>query len=341
MALNYCPSQLPAPYLAGPNCDKPSYSRSPTTPALSEPLLKFAAIDIGSNAVRLKVYQVLDHSPYYGTKLIEYLRFPLRLGADVFDGGYIRPETRVKLGKLLLAFKQLCELYEVAGYRTCATSALRDSENAIEVRAWVQGFAGLEIEVITGEQEAELVGLALAPFLKHDHYYLHIDVGGGSTELNVYEGKTRLAGTSFQAGHVRNRVAAVSVWPEMDAWLDSQLGNLPHHAKLEAIATGGNIAKLIQLYGKLYKPKERLKYDQLLTVYMDIAELDLEERVYNLNLNADRADVIIPSAEIYLHAMRQSGAVSIYAPEVGLADGIIIGLMDQHGLDVTKLRPRD
>lgn len=288
--------------------------------------------------MRLKVYQILEHAGGYSHKMLEYIRFPLRLGADVFEGGYIRPETRVKLGKLLLAFKQLCDLYEVKDYRVCATSALRDSANALEVRAWVQGHCGMEIEVISGEEEAEMVGLALTPVLDAKQYYLHIDVGGGSTELNLYKGKKRLAGTSFQAGHVRNRVLAVNVWPEMDAWLEEHLKLIPAGKKLLAIGTGGNIAKLISLYGQLYQKKEKLSYAELMTVYLDVCELDVEERTLQLGLNPDRADIIVPSAEIYLHALRQSRAMSISAPEIGLADGIVMSLMQRNGMDSTLLR---
>lgn len=303
-------------------------------------LHKFAAIDIGSNAVRLKVHQVLEQKGVYVKKLIEYIRFPLRLGSDVFDGGYIRPETRVKLGKLLLAYKQLCDLYEVDDYMVCATSALRDSANATEVKAWVEGFTGLDVEVITGQQEATMVGLALTPHIKPDNNYIHVDVGGGSTEINIYLQGERIAGESFQAGHVRNRTTPVSIWPQMDKWIYDNLAQIrtANHEKgaskhFIAIATGGNISKLISLYGQLYKPKDKLTYAELLSVYLDLSELDIDERSFQLNINLDRADVIVPSAEIYLHVLRESGARYIFSPDVGLADGIILFLMQRNGLD--------
>lgn len=303
-------------------------------------MYKFAAIDIGSNAVRLKVHQVIRNNEKLIKKPLEYIRFPLRLGSDVFDGGYIRPETRVRLGKLLLAFKQLIDLYEVDQYMVCATSALRDSANALEVKGWLEGFTSLNVEVINGDQEAAMVALALLPFIKPQHNYLHIDVGGGSTELNVYRKGKLTSGISFQAGHVRNRTQPVKVWAEMDQWLAENLKDLPEikgQHQLEAIATGGNIAKLISLYGQLYRPKQKLTFQELLSVYLELAELDPEERVMKLNLNPDRADVIVPSAEIYMHVMRKSRAAHIFAPEVGLADGIMCKLMQDVGLDPAQL----
>ena len=302
--------------------------------------LKFSAIDIGSNAVRMQVVHVFEREGILSYKRLEYTRFPLRLGIDVFDKGYITAGTRDKLGKLLLAYKLMQDLYEVDEYMVCATSALRDSSNKTEVKHWLEGYTGLTVNVIDGQKEAEMIGLAIQPYIDPRHDYLHIDVGGGSTELNVYHHGKKTASESFQAGHVRNAINAVAVWPEMDAWMAKYVPDAAHRGRrLYAIASGGNIGKLIEIYNRQHKKKgDKLTYSQLLSLYLDLSDLDLEERSFDLGLNPDRADVIVPAAEIYLHVMRSSGSVNVFSPDVGLRDGMILSMMQKNGMDLSKVQ---
>jgi exopolyphosphatase / guanosine-5'-triphosphate,3'-diphosphate pyrophosphatase len=288
--------------------------------------LKLAAIDIGSNAARLQITSVLDEKdkPYF--KKIEYVRFPLRLGQDVFKQKIIGWEREENLFKLLHCYKLLMELHEVDDYMICATSAMREARNAPQISARIRAELGMEIDIISGNREAELINNVLVKQLD-EKAYLHIDVGGGSTELNFYENRRKQDAHSFRIGSVRmlETEDGERVWEEMKKWIlrNVQRKNVP----VTAIGTGGNINKLYDLAAK--RSDGFIPLAELQRLHDYISGISLEERINKLHLNPDRADVIVPASEIYLTAMQAAGAVRILAPDIGLKDGIIQELYDR------------
>lgn len=290
--------------------------------------MKLAAIDIGSNAIRFQVTHVMSYETQHYFKRLEYVRFPLRLGQDVFKTKKIGKISEEKFIRLMNAFKILIDLYEVDAYYACATSAMRESENGRAICEKVKEQLGLEIEVISGEKEAELINRVVLEKLKNGPF-LHIDVGGGSTELNlIIDGKTKESG-SFAMGSVRGKINAGTddETERMKRWIADVKGKT--RRTLTAVGTGGNINKLYELSPT--KPKSRtLKITELETVQQQLRELSLEERIFKLHLNPDRADVIIPASDIYLTAMQAAESQKIFVPDVGLKDGIMHMLFTQH-----------
>lgn len=300
-------------------------------------MLKLAAIDIGSNAIRLQVTHVIDYEGRTTFKRLEYVRFPLRLGQDVFDvsednpSHRIGPERAAKFLKLIHAFKLLIDLYEVDDYLACATSAMREAENGQELVALAHEEYGIDIRIVDGDTEADILNNALVSFLD-DGAYLHIDVGGGSTELNVFVNREKIAAHSFPIGSVRRlntRVSLDQVWKEMQQWIRTYVK--PAYGKVTAIGTGGNINKIFDLSGK--KLGKTIALSRVISVRDYVASHSLEERINKLQLNADRADVIIPASEIYVSAMKWAHATQILVPNVGLKDGIMQMLYQKHELD--------
>jgi exopolyphosphatase / guanosine-5'-triphosphate,3'-diphosphate pyrophosphatase len=289
--------------------------------------LKFAAIDIGSNAIRLQISAVLEGNLVPVYKKVEYVRFPLRLGQDVFDGGAIGERASQKFVTLMQAYKLLMELFEVEDYFACATSAMRNSANGLQLVAEVREKTGLNIQVIDGETEAYFIGLALTDCLP-EGYCLHIDVGGGSTELNLYFNRTKMAASSFSLGSVRNLKGkdTSAEWIALENWLDACTGAIEE--PITALGTGGNISKLFSMSGK--KPGQRLSLRKLQEMRSFIDSFSQEERIQKLQLNPDRADVIIPASDIYLRIMRWAGCTSIEVPNVGLKDGLLRHIYQQH-----------
>jgi exopolyphosphatase/guanosine-5'-triphosphate,3'-diphosphate pyrophosphatase len=284
--------------------------------------MRVAAIDIGSNAIRLQVSTIVRYNERDTIKNLEYIRFPLRLGQDVFSQGYILPETEEKFLRLMQAFKMLLDLYEVAAYRVCATSAFRESSNGQDIAAKVLEKCGLILEIISGEEEAQLINRAIIKFLD-DKNYLHIDVGGGSTELNLYVNKEKVATESFQLGSVRNMSLSEfpEAWLKLENWLSEKVHK--EYSPVTAIGTGGNISKLFDLSPTKNKKAKSISLGELSAVHFLISRMSLEERINQLMLNPDRADVIVPASEIYLHVMQRVKAKKIIVPDLGLKDGII------------------
>lgn len=286
-------------------------------------ILKLAAVDIGSNAIRLQISAVMDASPTYLFKKLEYVRFPLRLGHDVFLTGRISPSSIGKFNKLMKTFKLLLELYEVDDYMFCATSAMRESENGAELVDQVRKELGITIHIIDGDREAELVNQAISSFLT-DKTYLHIDVGGGSTELNVYTDGKKIRTKSFRIGSVRmlEHRDSPAIWKEMEKWVKENVKK--SFGKVTAVGTGGNITKIFEL--ALKRPGKTVSLKKVKEIRSMIDKLSIEERIYRLQMNPDRADVIVPAAEIYIRVMEWAKARSILVPDVGLKDGIILDL---------------
>jgi len=283
--------------------------------------LKLAAIDIGSNAIRLQVTKVLKHNkrkPIF--KKLEYIRFPLRLGHDVFTNGYISEDKEQKFLQLMKAFKLLMDLYEVDDYRVCATSAMRESTNGKEIADVVKEKTGLSIELIDGETEAALINVVINEFIK-DETFLHIDVGGGSTELNLYVDGSKIASNSFKIGSVRRLEHSDSPesWDELKNWVLTHIKK--KHGKVTAIGTGGNINKIFDLADR--KSGKTISLKKIKSITKLISSYDYEERQKYLHLAPDRADVIVPASDIYIAVMQWSGANHIIVPDVGLKDGLL------------------
>lgn len=281
--------------------------------------MKIAAIDIGSNAARLQISSVLHDGGYTSFKKVEYVRFPLRLGHDVFSYGSLTPESEARTIKLMQCFKLLIELHEVEGYMACATSAMRESSNGSEVVARIAKETGIQIHIIDGSKEAELINNVVVQSLE-DGQYLHIDVGGGSTELNLYFNRQKIISKSFKIGSVRLLEGKESkgAWQKMERWIEDNIDTME---PVTAVGTGGNISKLFNLVSKTSENATSLAELQRMRDY--IASFSQEERVHKLRLNADRADVIVPASDIYISAMKWAGANEILVPDLGLKDGII------------------
>ena len=290
--------------------------------------LKLAAIDIGSNAIRMQVSGVLHQKGHYFLKKLEYMRFPLRLGADVFETGLISAQKQEQFIKLMQSFSLLTELYETAEVMACATSAMREARNGQALADETFKRIGLKINIITGEQEAALIGKSLVQLIDEKHNYLHIDVGGGSTEVNLYIKRVLVASASFRSGSVRNTMQPAEAYKQMDAWLAQHV--MPHYHPLIAIGTGGNISKLFEL-SAVHTPKSRsISYPHLLEAKEKVERMNTEERINDLMLNPDRADTIIPAGNIYLHIMRLAGAHTMLIPDLGLKDGILQTLLEKN-----------
>ncbi|MFZ6663293.1 Ppx/GppA phosphatase family protein [Peijinzhouia sedimentorum] len=282
--------------------------------------MKIAAIDIGSNAIRLQITSVLEYEESITFKKIEYVRFPLRLGQDVFTEKLIKPDTEEKFVKLMRSFKILIDLFEVDIYRACATSAMREAKNGATIAARVLNEIGLKIDIINGDKEAEIINNSLSSYLE-DKAYLHIDVGGGSTELNIYVNKQKVAANSFKIGSVRRLSFHQSplVWKRMEDWIKQNIKK--EYGRITAIGTGGNINKLADLAKK--KPGKTISIKKIEAVREYLAGFTLEERINKLQLNPDRADVILPASDIYMFAMKAAKATNILVPDMGLKDGMI------------------
>jgi len=289
--------------------------------------LKLAAIDIGSNAIRFQISTVLDKGPKILFKKLEYIRFPLRLGHDVFSSGKISKESIKKFMKLMSAYKIMIELYEADDYMFCATSAMRESENGKELAERVFNELGLTIKLISGKEEADLINRAIASYLT-DHTYLHIDVGGGSTELNLYVHGKKIKTRSFKVGSVRvlEHTDLPVMWTDMEKWIKANVKK--SYGRLISVGTGGNISKIFELAGK--KPGKTISLNTVKEVRDRVAALTMDQRIYELQMNPDRADVIIPASSIYIKVMEWAGSKSIIVPDVGLKDGMLLYLLEKN-----------
>ncbi|MEM9648362.1 MAG: exopolyphosphatase [Bacteroidota bacterium] len=283
---------------------------------------KFAAIDIGSNAVRLLVNNVIEQEDKPTTfKKSALIRVPVRLGEDAFTLGKVSENNLNRLIKTMHSFDLLMQVYGVEKYMAVATSALRESENGREVAERVQKEAGIGIEIIDGKREATIIASTdLKDLIKKDRSYLYVDVGGGSTEFTVFAQGEPKASKSFKIGTVRilNGLVKDDMWRQVEEWIKEHLGE---GTKVEIIGSGGNINKLHKMSGR--KVGQPLSFIWLNAQYHFLNSMDYEDRISELGLNQDRADVIIPASKIFLSAAKWSGAKKIHVPKIGLADGMI------------------
>lgn len=289
--------------------------------------MKLAAIDIGSNAIRFQVSSILDNGKRILFKKLEYVRFPLRLGHDVFATGRISDRSIEKFKKLMHAYKLLIDLYEVDDHMFCATSAMRESENGATLANELKKELGINIEIIDGNREAELINKAIVSYLT-DSTYIHIDVGGGSTELNIFTGGKKIKTRSFKVGSVRvlEHLDKPAMWDEMERWVKENVKS--SYGKITAVGTGGNISKIFEL--AQLKPHRQMSLKKVREIKEMVESHSLEERIYKLQMNPDRADVIVPASNIYMQVMEWAKARYILVPEVGLKDGMLLDLFERN-----------
>ncbi|HET6991598.1 MAG TPA: exopolyphosphatase [Bacteroidia bacterium] len=290
--------------------------------------MKFAAIDIGSNAVRLLLGNVYESKNGPIFKKADLVRIPLRLGEDAFLHKKISKEKTDKLVIAMKAFRQLLDFYEVDDYKACATSAMREASNAIDVVKLVAHECGIAIEIIGGKTEAQIIySNHVAENLSAESDYLYIDVGGGSTELTLFSKNQLIASRSFNIGTIRflNDLVSKELWTEFKEWIRKETKD---HRPLTAIGSGGNINKIFKMSRK--KQNRPLSFKKLTELHEFINSYTLQERIEILGLNPDRADVIVPAAKIFLTVMKAAEINKIYVPQIGMADGLIHLLYENH-----------
>lgn len=290
--------------------------------------MKLAAIDIGSNAARLLISEVTEEKKgLLSFNKLNLVRVPLRLGFDVFETGEISKQKINKVVETIKAYKHLLNIYDVKHLKACATSAMRDAKNAQEIIRKVKLETGVEIKVISGNEEASFIyENHIAENLDKEHSYLYIDVGGGSTELTFFaEGKLKFK-ESFNIGTIRLLKGLVSEaqWDEMKEFI--KLGTKGHEDVI-AIGSGGNINKVFSLSKR--KEGKPLPHELLRDYLRDMSSLTVEERMKEYKLREDRADVLVPALQIYVNVMRWANIEEIYVPKIGLADGLIHLLYDE------------
>jgi len=286
---------------------------------------KYAAIDIGSNAMRLLITNIIeqpDRETQFNKSAL--IRVPIRLGQDAFTVGEISEENIDRMIDAMKAFKLLMKVYKVECYKACATSAMREAYNGNDVTKIILEQSAIDIEIIDGKSEASIIASSdLHNFIKTDQTYLYVDVGGGSTEFSLFSSGKMIASKSFKNGTVRllNNMVNDIVWHEIEKWIKT---NTAEYENVTLIGSGGNINKLFKMSGKMQdKP---LSFLYLNSQYQYLSSLSYEQRIAELGMNTDRADVIIPATRIYLNAMKWSGARQLFVPKIGLSDGIVKAL---------------
>lgn len=283
--------------------------------------MKIAAVDIGSNAIRLFIADCRNGKDNVELEKLAHTRIPLRLGADVFTVGVISEETKMALRDVILGFKYLIQSVHVQDVRVCATSAMRTAENRDEVAQFILRQTGIKIEILSGAQEAELIlsNLSNSEFSNKGNY-LFIDVGGGSTELTIIVNGKKVASQSFEIGTVRMLLFDENRIPKfIEQWLNE---HLDRKLSYEVIATGGNINSAFKILEK--KSKSDCKIEELKDLIIEFESLTKDERMRKYKIRSDRADVIVPALRVYTTIMEITGLDRLHAPKFGLADGIVL-----------------
>ena len=287
--------------------------------------MKLAAIDVGSNAVRLLLSRVIDEGDNAGEPIFKkesLIRIPIRLGDDVFTHRHIPEEKIDHLVETMIAFRHLIRAYDAVDFAACATSAMREAANGHEVVARIRDASGIELDIVDGRREAEIIVTNSRSYRKLNSYpaYLHIDVGGGSTEMTVFTEQGTVDERSFNIGTIRilNELVSPDQWKEMKKWLKS-LGD--NRKSMAGIGSGGNINKIFRLSRR--KEGQPLTLKQLKNINETLAGLSVDDRIRVVGLRPDRADVIVPAAEIFISIMKWANIKQLYVPQVGLADGLV------------------
>jgi len=290
--------------------------------------LRLAAIDIGSNAARLLISDVIA-GPKSNAEFIKValIRVPLRLGFDVFDKGEISPAKTEKIIKTIKSYKLLLDIYEVKHLKACATSAMRDAVNGDNIIKKIKDETGIQINIITGQEEARLIyENHVAENMTNEESYLYIDVGGGSTELTFFSDGKLIFKESFNIGTIRLLKGQVSeaMWDEMKEFIKTKTKGYHH---VTAIGSGGNINKIFSLSKR--KEGKPLSLESLREYYKEFSSLSIPQRMTIYKLREDRADVIVPALLIYINVMRWTDTEEIFVPKIGLADGLIHTLYEE------------
>jgi exopolyphosphatase/guanosine-5'-triphosphate,3'-diphosphate pyrophosphatase len=283
--------------------------------------MRFASVDVGSNAVRLLLCNVFEQEGEAVFKKNELVRIPLRLGEDAFVNKKISEEKAEKLVQTMRAFKLLIDVFGAIDYRACATSAMREASNGQQLINRIRKEAGMKLEIIDGKFEAEVIySNHVAEHLEKDGSYLYIDVGGGSTEITLFSKGKTIASRSFDVGTIRCLQQQVSkeYWNFFKEWIRETTSA---YRPMTAIGSGGNINKIFKMVRK--KENKPLNYDSLKELYETLQTYSYTERITELGLNPDRADVIVPAAKIFLAVMKNADIEKIIVPQIGLSDGLV------------------
>ena len=289
---------------------------------------KYAAIDIGSNGVRLLLSKVMTTGAHCVFAKESLVRMPIRLGEDVFKDQVISPQKEEQLVSTLIAFSHLLKAYAPRDYRACATSAMREAQNGVRIATRIREESQLNLEIIDGGVEAEMIFAShIAETLHPDRAYLYIDVGGGSTELTFFARSERLISRSFPIGSVRllNRQVSQAVWDDMQAWV---LEFRPVDIQLSAIGSGGNMNKILGLSSS--KNDMPVRFTELNEIDAMLNSYNIEERIRILHLRPDRADVIVHASKIFKSIMKWGEIDEIFVPQFGLADGLVHHMHDEY-----------
>jgi len=293
--------------------------------------LRYAAIDIGSNAIRLLIADIKQNGNLVSFKKNTLIRVPVRLGDDAFLDKKISAKKIEELLKTMVAFRNLIDVYKVSDYMACATSAMREASNGSSIVSLIKSEAGIDLQIVEGQREADIIYAShIEESLDRKKNYLYIDVGGGSTELSVFSKGEMIASHSFNLGGIRilDNQDKDETWAEMKEWVKHQAQS---NKNLSGIGTGGNINRLFRMADQ--KDGTAITFIKLKSIYDYLNSFSLKDRINVLGLNQDRADVIIPATEIYLSVMKWGGVKQIFVPRVGLVDGIIQILIDKNFTD--------
>lgn len=290
--------------------------------------MRFAAIDVGSNAVRLLFCQVFEHNRETIFKKAELIRIPIRLGEDTFLKGKVSRQKISKLVTAMKAFRHLIDVYEALDYKACATAAMREASNNREIVSRIKKEAGINLEIIDGKTEAGILYSNHADeYLDKKNSYFYIDIGGGSTEISISHKKKNIASRSFNIGTVRllNNKVSDGEWEEFIMWIRKKVQG---YQPLTAIGSGGNINKLAKMSGE--KKGNPIPLRKLKKLEELLKDYTLEERIKILGLKPDRADVIVPASFVLVTALKTAGIEKMIVPEIGLSDGIVHLLYEKY-----------
>ena len=289
---------------------------------------KYAAIDIGSNAMRLLIAMIVMHGSEMTIKKVSLVRLPVRLGQDSFTNKLLSNETVAKFLEGMKAFQIIMDIHEIEDYMAVATSAMREAKNGTEVINQVKITSGIELAIIDGKKEAEIIFKAHFRNTSYeDCNYIYVDVGGGSTEVTILAGSTIIASKSFKIGTIRmmNNMVTKEIWKELKGWVKSETQLLEH---IEMIGSGGNINRIYKLM-KVEFPNPVL-YHEFKSMKQKLESMSINQRITEFKLNPDRADVIVHASEIYFSIMKWADSSILHVPRIGLSDGIIQMLQEKH-----------
>ena len=296
---------------------------------------KYAAVDIGSNAIRLLIATVIEKEGFPTQfKKTSLVRLPIRLGADVFLKGNISSGNYKRLLDAMQAYSLIIKTHKVVAFRACATSAMREAKNGKEIVSKLKAATGIDIQIIDGNDEAAIIASTdLKQLISDNKVFLYVDVGGGSTEFTVFANGKNIASHSFKLGTVRiiNGMVEDTMWEQAQQWVTQ---HTKAYSKINVIGSGGNINSIYRFSEK--KVGQPLSYLFMSNFYEKVKQYDYNQRVFELKMNPDRADVIIPATRIYLSAMKWAKAKNMYVPKIGLADGIVKQLYNERNTSALK-----